>query len=389
MNNDVDEDDGETYKWWVVPPPQPVSAPRGLSGLFRGGPSAYEPLDTTSLTPNTVLLNVYDVSDLELFQKINRVSTINDKVLIGGVYHAGVEVFGLEWSFGYTEEDITGVSRCAPRCHTQHNYRATVVMGATELSEQEVGQLLRSMMGEWRGPDYHLIHQNCLAFASAFCKELGVRRLPGWVDRFGRTASTIDTVARRAASGVQNTREIAQREVPKLAEIAQINAQTLGGNFKTWGQGLFAAATRALGDDPSAKKTKNNTLQNALRRRGGVRTSVQGAPVELAGKDVLGEPESPSSSYVSAAFVPADSVLQAKGEGFLLATDPCKHQADTGTLQPECSPAIIESNLSSACSTGQVASEVGVCTTDSSKPQLRCESSPSQGSEFAAHRPPE
>merc|ERR1719356_746111 len=110
-------------------------APRGLKGLLSsrgkgadGLPAAYEPLDLASLPPGSVLVHVYDVGDEELVKKVNRISTVSDKVLIGGVFHAGVEVYGREWGYGFTE-DGSGVYYCDPRCNTQHTYKATVNLG--------------------------------------------------------------------------------------------------------------------------------------------------------------------------------------------------------------------------------------------------------------------
>jgi len=274
----------------------PVSAPRGLRGLFEaevGG--AYEPLDIASLTPDTVLLNVYDVGGAEIFQKINRVSTVNDNVLIGGIFHAGVEVYGSEWAYGFAEDEDSGVFSIPPRCGAQHTYRATVTMGPTALSRSEVDAVLLRLRACWRGPEYSLIGHNCLDFANAFAQELGVGRIPGWIDRFGRTASSIDGFRKGAAAGVHHTKQLARsvsmdveqtlrgvggemeqvvagarRQVPKIGEAAQVSAQALGAGVARWGRGLFTAAARALGDDQASRERRGGALRASLRNRGGV-----------------------------------------------------------------------------------------------------------------------
>lgn len=292
--------------------PTPLAAPRGLKGLFNSDAhAAYQPLDLPSLPSSCVLLNVYDIG-AELFQKINRVSTVNDTVLIGGVYHAGVEVYGVEWSYGFSEENDAGVCRCIPRTHPQHTYRATVNMGPTQLLSTEVEAALLRLADRWRGPDYSLIHHNCLDFCNAFCKELGVGRIPGWVDRFGRTASSIDNFSRRTADSIHRTKQLARtvstdldhrvrsvshslsqemeqvvsgakREVPRLAEASLESVQALSVGLARWSQGLLGAAARALGDDPAGRPgTGGEALRTSLRNRGGVRVAARGTRAAAA-----------------------------------------------------------------------------------------------------------
>lgn len=290
-----------------MPAPPARAAPRGLAGLVgkgRGGATPYEILDTASSAPNVVLLNVYDIGDMEIMQDINRVSTMNDSVLIGGVYHAGVEVYGREWGYGFTEDDDTGVCYVEPRCNFQHTYRATVEMGVTKLGEQEVDEVLERLMAQWPGADYDLIHHNCLDFATMFCEELGVGRIPGWVDRFGRTGKAVHRLSKKAAVGVRQTRQLAKsvstdvgqtlrgisseveevgrwtlnnarREVARIAGAAQPQAQAISMGFARWSQELVGATARALGDDPASRERrrrerKGQDLRASLRNRGGV-----------------------------------------------------------------------------------------------------------------------
>jgi len=311
---DVDEENLE-YIEDHLDLPVALAAPKGLRAIFDpNAKQAYEVLDTKSLPDNFVLLNVYDVGDMEVVQKINAVATINDSVLIGGVFHAGVEIYRHEWSFGFTEEDRTGVSHCVPRTHPQHTYRATVKMGLCTMSEQEVYQRLLQMVNQWKGPTYSLIHRNCLDFATALCKELGVGRIPGWIDRFGRTASSIDNFSRKASENVQRTRELARTmssgveetltrgNVADVASVAMEHApkfaEAVGTGLARLGQGLFDAAQRVIGDDGTPTGTSphpthgwqqkqnaegqtkpQDALLGALRDRGGFYRQPQFGPV--------------------------------------------------------------------------------------------------------------
>lgn len=156
-------------------------------------------LDLKKLPRNEVLLNIYDLGESKAMAKIN----VASNAIGGGVYHGGVEVFGVEWSYGCTDDDISGVGTCMPRAHPCHSYRCTVPMGQTKLGEIKVAKVLRKMEEEWRGLDYHFIKHNCLDFCSALCQELGCDRIPSWVDRYGRTAEKIGNVVSSPISGIK------------------------------------------------------------------------------------------------------------------------------------------------------------------------------------------
>lgn len=280
-------------------------APRRAAGALDGDlPGPIETMDTSLLPAGSILLNVYSIEEANLFQTINRACTANDKVqdCIGSVFHAGVEAYGVEWSYGFTQEENTGVYRVPPRAHGQHTYCVTVNMGLTHLSTHEVEASLHGLMDRWRGPDYSAVHHSCLDFCNAFCKVLGVGRIPGWVDRFSRTMLPIDSLSRRTADSLRSTKHLAKtvsevgqnisqemttisqeveqavsdarREVPRLAEAGVAGAQALSIGLMEWGQGLLGAAARALGDvEPKSRHhtmTRGDVLRTSLRNRGGV-----------------------------------------------------------------------------------------------------------------------
>lgn len=188
--------------------PDAVVPPKGLAGLIEGY-DANAKLDISSFPPNMVFLNIYDVSENEVLQAINRWTTANNNVLVGGVFHAGVEVFGEEWCYGFAP-DRSGVAAVAPRSHPQHTYRSTVPMGTTDLDEQEVRRLLRRMAAEWPGQEYDLFHHNCLTFCNALLQELGLRRIPGWVDRAARAASAVDQAVHLVRSATADLKDRAR-----------------------------------------------------------------------------------------------------------------------------------------------------------------------------------
>jgi len=213
--------------------PPAIVPPRGLAGLFDD----YDPeeiMDTSKFSKNAVLLNVYDVgsSEDELVHKVNKIGTGNNNLLVGGVFHAGVEVYGVEWMYGYSAEGNTGVCSTLPRMNPQHTYRTTVPLGKTKMSEEEVKGLLTQMADEWRGQEYHLLHRNCLNFSRELCKELGVRHVPGWVDRASRAGSFIDHSSRSVADTVRQTATLARSISNDVQELASSMATDLDRTFR-------------------------------------------------------------------------------------------------------------------------------------------------------------
>ncbi|CAJ1394476.1 unnamed protein product [Effrenium voratum] len=133
--------------------------------------------EDVKITARTVQLHVYD---LEQFETANH--ALNLKVSIGGAFHAGVEVFGSEWSYGKR-----GVVCDAPRTAEGHNYRCSIPLGDTQKDVNEVAAILQDMCTKWRGADYDLLTHNCCSFATEFCDHLGYgEEWPSWIDRFAR-----------------------------------------------------------------------------------------------------------------------------------------------------------------------------------------------------------
>ncbi|CAL1169249.1 unnamed protein product [Cladocopium goreaui] len=130
-----------------------------------------------------VKLNIYDVSHESSIQNLNVfLAHPLSPFKFGGVFHAGVEIGGEEWSFGYAPSG-SGLHCSLPREHPQHNFRETLELGPTTMTKAEVAALLETMLDEYPGSSYHLIRCNCNHFASDFLKRLGVGELPAWVER--------------------------------------------------------------------------------------------------------------------------------------------------------------------------------------------------------------
>jgi len=136
-----------------------------------------------------VLVRVYDLGTTFVTRGL-----LNRMAKSCGAFHTGVEVYGREWSFGMTFDAYsTGVTWNAPCQNTDHTFRETLSMGYTTLSPLQVMKLIENMRHEWRGCSYQLLTRNCHNFSDEFCRNLGVARLPAWVNTLAESgAATAD-----------------------------------------------------------------------------------------------------------------------------------------------------------------------------------------------------
>lgn len=167
----------------------------------------YEPVVMKEL----VILHIYDVFGDERVQKVNDVF----RAVGSGAFHAGVEVFGQEWSYGYTPYS-TGLVYCEPKSNPAHRYREKIVMGATSLKEEDVENLLEEMAREWPGTEYDLLLHNCCHFCDAFCIKLGVGPLPVWVTNLAGVGANLVAGVSGAALAVNGIVDAAAERAAEL-----------------------------------------------------------------------------------------------------------------------------------------------------------------------------
>lgn len=163
----------------------------------------------------TVHIHIYDVTQRESIKKLNQVLAHTCSPLkFGGVFHAGVEVNGLEWSFAYQPQRTRyGVECNCPKMHPLHHFRQTVAMGITNCSEDDITKIIAQMVEEYPGDDYDLLRRNCCHFADDFCQRLGVGNIPLWVYRLSRLGAGVAEMleAAQVTNRLQN-----QKYEPKL-----------------------------------------------------------------------------------------------------------------------------------------------------------------------------
>lgn len=161
-----------------------------------------------------VTLHIYDVG------KESKVGQLNQYLeAVGtGAFHGGVEVNGVEWSYGYNP-DGTGVFCNKPKSCTCHVYREAVDMGKTNMSPEEVNDLILKLKATWPGFEYDLLRHNCVIFSSFLCEQLGVGAAPGWVTNLSGAGATL-------MDGFDNTKKtIAPLAIIAAAKAGEIDAQ--------------------------------------------------------------------------------------------------------------------------------------------------------------------
>lgn len=133
-----------------------------------------------------VRLNVYHLIDEATNLKLLKLGF--------GIFHTGVIVYGIEWSFGEsTEGQDTGLFCVAPGNAAGVVYK-TLDLGYTDLSPEQVDTLLHRLENEWRSADYHVLNRNCNHFSETFCTLLSTLedlRFPKWCNRSAKWGNTV------------------------------------------------------------------------------------------------------------------------------------------------------------------------------------------------------
>eukprot|EP00375_Theileria_parva_P004039 XP_766726.1 hypothetical protein [Theileria parva strain Muguga] len=104
-------------------------------------------------SPN-VWLNIYDL------ENVHRVVNVIADVVGAGAYHAGVEVYGNEYNYGYNPKGGTGITSSFPKYHPYHTYIKSVDLGKTKYTPQQVSDIINHMKPHWNALDYNILHNS-------------------------------------------------------------------------------------------------------------------------------------------------------------------------------------------------------------------------------------
>uniref|UniRef100_A0A0C9S5S8 TSA: Wollemia nobilis Ref_Wollemi_Transcript_18583_1184 transcribed RNA sequence n=1 Tax=Wollemia nobilis TaxID=56998 RepID=A0A0C9S5S8_9CONI len=124
-------------------------------------------------------LNVYDLTPLNNYMYWFGV----------GIFHSGIEAFGMEYAFGAHDYPTSGVFEVEPKSCPGFLFRRSVSLGTIEMTSSEFRQFMEQMAGSYNGDSYHLIAKNCNHFTNDVCMQLTRKSIPGWVNRLARIGS--------------------------------------------------------------------------------------------------------------------------------------------------------------------------------------------------------
>lgn len=130
-------------------------------------------------------------------------SFLSSILTVGGIYHVGIEVAGIEWSYGYCESG-SGVFAVQPTKCTLGPFREQQVLGETNLRADEIIRVLHKLRMDWVGPDYNVMNRNCVFFSKAFIRELNPKlQVPEYCRSLAERAAKLSP-----ASGLTKLRSV-------------------------------------------------------------------------------------------------------------------------------------------------------------------------------------
>jgi len=160
------------------------------------GTTQARPLSTTSIPQNVVIAHIYDAQPF--WSKIN--DFLNARTKWGGAFHCGIEVDGVEYSFG--PED--GWYWQDPKMYPS-SLRESIFLGVTQYGADERVRLLAEEFDDWRSDEYRISSNNCIDFCDSLTVLLGVDRLPRWVGRLPRSFPRLDQMGDTEFSWIRSS----------------------------------------------------------------------------------------------------------------------------------------------------------------------------------------
>eukprot|EP00419_Tripos_fusus_P027765 CAMPEP_0172721368 /NCGR_PEP_ID=MMETSP1074-20121228/78970_1 /TAXON_ID=2916 /ORGANISM="Ceratium fusus, Strain PA161109" /LENGTH=250 /DNA_ID=CAMNT_0013547097 /DNA_START=59 /DNA_END=812 /DNA_ORIENTATION=+ len=199
-----------------------------------------------------VTLHVYSVGQSTSMDTVNGLL----RLFGTGAYHAAVEVYGAEWSYGYTPEG-SGVFECRPGACEMHIYREKVNLGKITHSREEVLRILEEMQGQYPGADYDLLRKNCCTFSEDFAKRLGLEEaFPSWVSNLASTgAKAVDIVGEERMAQLGDKAFAAADKVVEAIELGgqeRTGTPNAGYKFGDLTRGLIVVGGKEQGDQDVA-----------------------------------------------------------------------------------------------------------------------------------------
>ncbi|KAJ1460756.1 PPPDE putative peptidase domain-containing protein [Pelagophyceae sp. CCMP2097] len=139
-----------------------------------------------------ITVNVYDIADVGLgFDLGGMLASLNLYTLSAwevGIFHAGVEIDGVEYSYGFCERG-TGVFTCEPRRAYGAKFRKAIKLGRARRDYRSIERRITRLVRLWHGHTYALLTRNCCHFCDELTQGLGVGALPEWINGMAASLS--------------------------------------------------------------------------------------------------------------------------------------------------------------------------------------------------------
>eukprot|EP00445_Apocalathium_hangoei_P034260 CAMPEP_0203950902 /NCGR_PEP_ID=MMETSP0359-20131031/84912_1 /ASSEMBLY_ACC=CAM_ASM_000338 /TAXON_ID=268821 /ORGANISM="Scrippsiella Hangoei, Strain SHTV-5" /LENGTH=240 /DNA_ID=CAMNT_0050883287 /DNA_START=59 /DNA_END=781 /DNA_ORIENTATION=+ len=152
-----------------------------------------------------VFLNVYELGRAPLVQRLNMLT--KSALNVGGLFHAGIEVRGKEWSFGSATPTRSGIFCCRPCSCSSHTYRESIFLGDCGKRGTDVREIVQELRLIWTESNYDRLHKNCCHFSVALAGQLGVTSPPAWVHHFADAGANLDLNVKAALQAMHSVEE--------------------------------------------------------------------------------------------------------------------------------------------------------------------------------------
>ena len=134
------------------------------------------------------------MSNKIVFLNIYNLNPVANKFLgpIGlGIYHSGIIIEGIEYSFGSGANNCEGgIFGIVPGTYNK-DLKKTIIIGETNLTDYDIDCIIGSFRHQFLENEYNLIRNNCNDFTKMFAKELCNYKQPRGINRLARIGKKI------------------------------------------------------------------------------------------------------------------------------------------------------------------------------------------------------